>query len=102
VADISALANLPITTLALSDTLVTNISALKTAPLLELTLARTKVSDLGPLSRSSVESLDLVGCTEIRDLRPLAHCQKLQRLLLPSEQADVSGLSTHPRLTVIR
>ncbi|MBM3876133.1 MAG: hypothetical protein FJ386_05360 [Verrucomicrobia bacterium] len=69
--DISALRDMPLTSLNLARTAVTNIAALRGMPLAWLDLSGTRVDDLTPLTRAPIEDLNLSNNLRIRDLSPL-------------------------------
>jgi serine/threonine protein kinase/tetratricopeptide (TPR) repeat protein len=73
---------------------VTDLSPIAGLPLQTLTIARTNVSDLTPLSRMPLRELRLDGCARISDLKPLAALKNLKSLTLPMLRrgADVEFL----------
>lgn len=45
-----------------------------------------------------IRYLDLVGCTELEDVSPLAECPELETLIIPKGVAGVEALRQHPSL----
>lgn len=110
VQDISALRGLPLSTLRLANTRVTDLSPLVGMPLDQeldlsftaiadinplrgipaqtLLLHRTRVANLDPLSGLAVKTLRLDECDLIVSLLPLGQCTALERLSLPSKLSD--------------
>lgn len=67
-------------------------------PLLTLHLAATQVTDVTPLRGTPLTNLRLNGCNELTDLSPLADCNELKLLTLPPDARDIESLRTLPKL----
>ena len=71
----------------LFDTQVSDISAVKEMPLNTLWLTESKVEDLTTLKGKSLWSLDIEG-TQIKDLSVLSEMKSLQRLNIANTEID--------------
>ena len=119
IADLTILSNAPVSILGLGGTIVSNLAPLQGMKLKHLLLFRTDVSDLEPLRRMPIERLNLAktkvadlaplrgaplislrlhGCTQIRDLSPLAELTTLKELTLPPNATNVAVLRASPSL----
>ena len=112
---IHALANLPLSELDISNTLVDDIHAIKKIPFIKLNIANTRISHLNQLNVSRLEYIDLKGSTvihlgflensNIRFLRTSTHkssihhlkkCKSLETLIIPKNlysNKDIKGLN---------
>ncbi len=70
VSDLSMLAGLPVSFLAIAECPVSDLSPLAGLPLRKLHIMETEVADLRPLAHAPLENFDARGCP-IEDLRPL-------------------------------
>ena len=84
VSQLGPLAHLPLSTLRLQDTPVADLTPLRGAQLSELSVARTPVTDLEPLTASPIAVLNLSGCRELWDIKPLSKMSSLQKLTVPA------------------
>jgi Leucine-rich repeat (LRR) protein len=103
VREIGALAGLPLESLSLADTEVTNIAPLaKLTRLRALNLSGLAIRDVSALSSlTALEELDL-GHTDVRDLRPLAKLGKLRRLVLwHTPVSEIGPLATLTQLEAL-
>ncbi len=90
--DLKPLSGLPITSLKLGDTAVTD--PLEGMPMDDLFLHNCRaVAGISPLTR-----LMLRGCPQVTDLSPLADCQTLKVLALPANAKDIEFLRAFPKL----
>jgi Leucine-rich repeat (LRR) protein len=89
---------MPLVHLYLSNTRVADLSPLKDMPLESLHLDRTAVADLKTLKGMPLRRLRLDGCSQLTDLSPLAHCQDLEVLILPTHHGDIEFLRKLPKL----
>jgi len=85
VKDISILSELPINSLTLQDTQVTDLKPLRKCPLWRLSLEGSSVSDISPLAGTQIEHLDLRE-TNVLNLRPLIRMPKLKSVQLSRQQ----------------
>ena len=100
VRDISILSELPINSLTLQDTQVTNLKPLKKCPLWRLSLEGSSVSDISPLAGTQIEHLDLRE-TNVLNLRPLIRMPKLKSVYLSRQQIiDNLGVLRNLSITV--
>ena len=67
-------------------------------PLQTLHLDSTPVRDLSALAGLPLKELRLDGCTELRDLTPLAKCTDLEVLTLPRDHGEIDFLRNLPKL----
>ena len=98
VSDLAPLKGMPLVHLYLSNTRVADLSPLKDMPLESLHLDRTAVADLKTLKGMPLRRLRLDGCSQLTDLSPLAHCQDLEVLILPTHHGDIEFLRKLPKL----
>jgi FHA domain-containing protein len=98
VSNVAALRHLPLSKLDLSSTPVSDLDPLAGAQITELRLSKTPISRLDPLRGMPLRELTLAGCGNVRDVSPLASCQQLERLVLPSQCAELAPLRELPRL----
>lgn len=101
VKNIDALRGMSLVHLDLSTTDVTDLRPLAAMTVQHLYLVNAPIRDLSPLEGAPVETLLLHGCTELRDLSPLATLPKLTRLTLPTHIADLDFLRGKPGLEQI-
>ena len=120
ITDLSPLAGAPISSLFLKNNPITSLAPLNGMPLRVLCVSGVGVSDLAPLRGTSLESLcihntsvtdldPLVGMPlrglnadgnpQLKDLTPLAKIVTLERVVLPSEEADPTPLRKLPKLS---
>lgn len=93
--DIRPLTALPITSLNLWKTGVTDLSAIRTLPLKSLSLSQSDISDISALKGLPLESLDLTE-SSVSDLMPLLG-MKLQALYLDGTKVnDITALRGMP------
>lgn len=93
--DLSPLAELSLTFLALKDNPVTDLRPLAKLPLTELYLEATLVEDLSPLAQLPLRTLWL-NKTPVANLRPLHGLPLTQLNLLESRVADLTPLAGMP------
>ena len=87
---------MPLTQVALNDTLVSDLSPLSGAPLVSASLANTRVIDLSPLAQAPLQYLNVSG-TRVRDLSPFANSTTLQQLRMDSSDVrDTEALRAMP------
>jgi hypothetical protein len=98
VADLTPLRHLPIERLQLNNTNVVDLAPLAGARLVSLSLTGTEVDDLRPLQKLPLKELALGRCEKLRDVRPLAACVSLERLMLPQQVTDIEALRKLPGL----
>jgi hypothetical protein len=98
VADLGPLRHLPVERLQLNNTGVVDLTPLAGAPLAFLSLTGTEVDDLRPLQKLPLKELALGRCEKLRDVRPLAACVSLERLMLPQQVTDIEALRKLPSL----
>jgi len=67
-------------------------------PLESLTVSGTKVTDLSVLRGMPLTDLRLHACAELTDLSPLADCKELKGVTLPPKAKDYEFLRTFPKL----
>ena len=67
-------------------------------PLESLHLDRTPITNLNALKGMPLRRLRLEGCIQLTDLSPLAHCPNLEVLILPPRHGDISYLKKLPKL----
>lgn len=77
--DLSPVQGAPLRYLNCGGNRISDLAPLRDAPLEKLICDRTAVRDLSPLVGKSIRELQLHGCTDLLDLRPLAE-MPLQRL----------------------
>jgi hypothetical protein len=77
---------------------VVDLAPLAGMPLQRVDLSRTGVSDLKPLVQSPIRELDLEGCLDIRDLKPLMQMKSLETVRIPSQMVDIAWLRNHPTI----
>jgi hypothetical protein len=70
-------------------------------PLERLVLSGTKVSDLSPLGGAPLRELILEDCRQVKDLTPLAQCEKLETLILPRQVKEIEFLRGKPGLMTL-
>ena len=70
-------------------------------PLETLNLARTPVTDLAPLAGVPLRQLNLLLCRQLKDFRPLLQVTTLERLATSATAALLAPLRQHPRLSHI-
>ena len=75
---------------------VKDLSALRGMPLQTLSISHTAVSDLTPLTESPIRELNLDGCTNLLDLRPLMTIATLESVVIPLQCRDIEFLRHHP------
>ena len=99
VSDISPLRGLPISTLVLSETKVTDLTPLHGMQRLRrLVLSGTPVQSLEPLKGLELTELYLDGCPEGLDVAPLSELPTLKALLLPPTPRNSELLRKLPNL----
>ena len=98
VENLDSLKGAPLVHLHLSGTRARDLSALHKMPLQTLHLDSTPVRDLSALAGLPLRELRLDGCTELRDLTPLAKCTDLEVLTLPREHGEIDFLRNLPKL----
>ena len=69
--DLAPLAEMPLTSLDIGGTAVSELSTLKGMKLTTLSCYKTSVSDLSPLAGMPLTSLNLFGCPRLHDVAPL-------------------------------
>lgn len=94
--DLAPLMGLPIVSLDLSDTGVSDLQFLKRMPLEELNLANTQVSDFSPLIESPVRRLNLCGYKRL-SLPQLAKLPKLETLTVSKDVIPARKPDSHSR-----
>jgi serine/threonine-protein kinase len=101
--DLAPLKETPLQELFIPHSRVKDLTPLKNMPLERLDLMNTRISDLTPLGDiSSLNELNLFGCTNVKGLEPLMRCENLEKLVLPTNLANKSGfLRRHPGLKFI-
>jgi len=67
-------------------------------PLVSLVLRGTRVTDLSALRGMPLTSLLLLGSRELTDLSPLEDCKALTTLTLPPNAKNIEFLRTLPKL----
>ena len=77
---------------------VASLEPLRGMPLESLILRNTKVTDLSVLPGMPLAELYLTHNRELADLSPLADCQGLTTLSLPPRAKDIEFLRTLPKL----
>ena len=92
VASIEALAGLPITKLALTETQVTDLTPVVEMPLELLYAVATPIADLSPLAGKRINELNLME-SSVSDLGPLADCQLGTLWLRECPIADLAPLT---------
>ena len=98
--DINGLVILPVSSLNLKETKVSNLNPLRRQPLDNLNLSGTLTNDLEPVSGSSLKSLD-ISSTKVLSLKGL-NFPKLEKITLKKlELKDLKTLKTFPSLKVI-
>ncbi len=90
--DFRKLREMPVTSLALDDTRITDLNALKGLQLETLSIAHTGVTDLTPLADMPLHMLNL-DSTPVADLRPLSDLP-LETLRLNNTRVDQLGALT--------
>ena len=75
---------------------VKDLTPLRGLPLQTLTLNRTLISDLTPLIQSPVRELNLEGCSSLVDLHPLMEIGTLETVVIPMQCKDIAFLRKHP------
>ena len=98
ITDIRPLTGAPLTHLKLSGTKVEDLNPIEKMPLRTLHLDRTPINSIAPLAGLPIRELRLDGCTNLRDLKPLAQCTNLEILTLPRNPGDISFLKNLPKL----
>jgi Leucine-rich repeat (LRR) protein len=101
VTDLAPLRGMKLKRLAINETQVTDLEPLRGMPLEELFLSNTKVVDLSPLSGMPLKILNLRSCVSLTDISPLAQCQSLRQLMLPTAAKEIEFLRTFPNLESI-
>lgn len=98
IADLSTLAKLPLTGLALNNCrFVTDLSPLAALPLTSLDLCRCpNITDLSPLKNLPLASLGLYSCTNISDLSPLKNLPLTSFNLSRCSVTNLSALKGMP------
>jgi hypothetical protein len=71
---------------------------LRGMPLNTLDLTGTEVTDLNPLRGLPLRELRLEKCAKLTDLSPLADCKDLELLDIPPQCQDLDVLRTLPKL----
>jgi serine/threonine protein kinase len=121
--DLTPLHGMPLESLVLSFTPVSDLTPLRGMPLKKLWLDRTRVGDLTPLTGMKLEGLaagDRIALRDISalrgmplnrvsfvdsvmliDIRPLADCRELERIVLPPKAKDIEFLRQLPKLKFI-
>ena len=92
VTDLSAIRNLPVKSLSLSQSRISDISALKGLPLESLDLTESAVSDLMPLLGMKLQALYLDG-TEVSDITALRGMPLASLGLSQTRVSDISALT---------
>lgn len=98
VENLQPLQGAPLVHLHLSGTRASNLAPLQKMPLQTLHLDSTPVRDLSPLAGLPLRELRLDGCTDLRDLTPLAKCTDLEILTLPRDHGEIDFLRNLPKL----
>ena len=98
VENLAPLTGAPLVHLHLSGTRVHELAPLQKMPLQTLHLDNTPVRDLSALAGLPLKELRLDGCTELRDLTPLAKCTDLEVLTLPRDHGEIDFLRNLPKL----
>ena len=101
VTDLAPLRGMKLKRLAINETAVTDLEPLRGMPLEELFLSNTKVVDLSPLRGMPLKSLNLRSCISLTDVSPLAECQSLKTLILPTTAKEIEFLRSFPNLESI-
>jgi len=96
--DISPLKGMPLESLDLVNSQVTDLSVLKGMPLIYLALSYTRIIDISVLRGMPLKELLMEKCENLQDLTPLADCQQLELLIIPSQCKDIEFLRTMPNL----
>jgi Leucine-rich repeat (LRR) protein len=98
VENLAPLTGAPLVHLHLSGTRAHDLAPLQKMPLQTLHLDSTPVRDLSALAGLPLKELRLDGCTELRDLTPLAKCTDLEVLTLPRDHGEIDFLRNLPKL----
>jgi hypothetical protein len=77
---------------------VKDLTPLAKMPLQTLHLDRTPITNLKPLAGLPIRELRLDGCEQLRDLTPLAQCTNLEVLTLPRIHGEIGFLKNLPKL----
>ena len=75
-----------------------DLGPLTGVPLQTLDLSRTAITDLTPLSGAPLRELNLEGCVDLTDLRPLLTMRQLESAVIPLQCKDIEYLRGHPSL----
>jgi hypothetical protein len=67
-------------------------------PLETLNLKMTKVTDLSALRGMPLTKLEFLNCPDLTDLSPLAETKGLSLLILPPNAKEIDFLRTFPKL----
>ena len=97
--NLDALAGMPLHGLDASGTAVSSLDPLVGAPITSLLLANTPIADLALIRFFPLRELTLHGCANIKDVTPLAQCRKLQRLTVPAAAENIPLLRELEGLT---
>ncbi len=99
--NLSPLQGLPIRTLRISETGVTDLTPLEGMPLDTLYAGSNQFTDLTPLGDLPLTHLFLDGCPAGLDVSPLAEISTLQSVVLPPQARNTDALIQLPRLNYI-
>jgi hypothetical protein len=95
--NLSALRGAPLETLSIPASAVETLDGIQGAPLRALAAYEGKLADISALRGLPLAEADLGG-NAIKDLTPLAECQKLERLLISTHTSDIAFLKKLPNL----
>ncbi|MBT3377211.1 MAG: protein kinase [Lentisphaerae bacterium] len=93
------LAGMPLRGLDATGTTISNLDPLVGAPITSLRLANTPIADLAFVRFFPLQELTLHSCSNVKDVAPLGQCRKLERLTVPEGAEGISLLREIPGLT---
>jgi hypothetical protein len=99
--DLSVLEGAPLVDLSIGGLGVNDLRPLAKMPLERLFLNGNPVTDLSPLRGLPLKTLNLLGCSHVRDLNPLTELTDLTELSVTSTSVLPDILRKHPKLRVI-